>query len=143
VQLADAVADMQAAREQLARQVGRKRYVEVNFAAFEQFARDLQSQGVALVVFEGTSHPEVLTAYPPELRVETGNRLRELASRAGFSYLPATALPTFGPGDFSDPYHLSAAGRERFTRWLAEHLSTLEPAAGDHPNESSAGAPGR
>ncbi len=115
-------AEMEEAKTSLRNNVGRKRFVAANFRAFAHFARDCQHQGVTLLVCEGVTHPEAAAVYDPLYRVETRERLRQMAAEIGFRYLDEEHHPYFTADDFADPYHLNEAGRNRFSRFLASLL---------------------
>ncbi len=105
-QLAES-AGMEQARISLGNNVGRKRLVDANFDAFAQFARELSSRGITLLVCEGTTHPDATVVYDPELRNETRRRLQQLSETTDFQYLDESQLPRLTRDEFVDPYHLN------------------------------------
>jgi len=118
----DHSADWDLARENLQRNIGRKRLVELNFAAFRLFAQRMNASGIELIVCEGTTDPRVTSAYDSQYRIETRKRLAAMSKDVGFTYLDCDQLPQFTESDFADPYHLNGRGRTRFSEFLARSI---------------------
>ena len=115
-------ADFEAAKRNLAENVGDKRLVATNFRCFRRFAELSAKDGVKLIVFEGCSHPEVMKVYDPRFRRQTRLAMQSMAAEAKFVYVPADEMPTFTTADFGDAYHLNDTGRAKFTHYLADFL---------------------
>ncbi|MEO1524575.1 MAG: hypothetical protein AAFX06_04025 [Planctomycetota bacterium] len=99
--------------------------VELNFRAFEGFAKNITDSGAILVVLEGESHPDTMAAYPSEFRAETRERLQDSAQAIGFNYVTSDGMPTFVETDWRDAVHLNANGQEKLTHFVADYLAQL------------------
>jgi hypothetical protein len=110
------------AQENLRQNIGRKRLVDANFLAFEQFVRTMKEHQIDVIVCEGTTHPLATAVYDDAFRIETRNRLAKMAETVGFTYFESSQMPQFTKSDFADPYHLNDEGRTRFSVYLAEIL---------------------
>ena len=106
--------------------IKRTSLVELNFRAFEGFARRVTRGGAKLIVLEGESHPDTMAAYPAEFRAETRERLTALAESIGFDYVTERALPDFKESDWRDAVHLNEKGRDRLTQFVAARLASDE-----------------
>lgn len=112
-------------RANLARSIRRTRLVAANFRAFRSFVRHVTSRGIRVLVFEGATNALYTSAYDPRFRVETRERLQDMAREERFVYVDEGQMPVFGAGDFCDAYHLNRQARRRFTTYLATRLREM------------------
>ena len=115
-------ADMESAKVYLRRNIRRTDLVEANFTCIERFAQRVRRGGAELVVLEGFSHPDAMSAYDGGFRSEARNRLAEMARANDFDFVTEDHMPKFSADDFGDAYHLNEQGREKLTNYLAQRL---------------------
>ncbi len=118
--LAQGISGLSEAKTNLQNNLGEKRMLEVNFAAFENFCRTLTLRDVRLVVVEGQSQPGLMRSFPNRYRNQTRQNLSILARKYEFEYLNENKTPRFSDIDFSDPYHLNSTAKNRFSQFLVE-----------------------
>jgi hypothetical protein len=107
----------------LKRNIGQKPLVDANFRSFEQFAQDLSSRGIQLIVLEGHVHPDARKAYDTSgMQSATRQRLYEMAHAHGFQFFDKSVQPSFSPTDFVDATHLNSSGRFKLTEFLLSCL---------------------
>ena len=98
------------------------RDTKLNQDLFTQFAEDVISEGVELIVISGPTHPLISETYDEELDYAFDDFLHNQSQNMGFTYLSKDDLPTFVEGDFRDFTHLNADGRAKLSEFIAAYL---------------------
>ncbi|MCA9046530.1 MAG: hypothetical protein KDA69_19540, partial [Planctomycetaceae bacterium] len=114
----------------LSENVRRTPFVEINFASFRHFAQKLSDNDIKLLVFEGQLHPGTHVAYDAAFHQEVDERLLLLSDELNFQYVSGDALLRLQADDFADGYHTNDAGREKWSRFVAEVINQL---SGEQP----------
>lgn len=94
----------------------------LNQGLFTQFAEDMISEGVELIVISGPTHPLLAETYDEELDYAYNSFLYNQSQSLGFTYLSKDDLPTFVEGDFIDFTHLNADGRAKMSEFIEAYL---------------------
>ncbi|MCA9032388.1 MAG: hypothetical protein KDA66_16335, partial [Planctomycetaceae bacterium] len=121
---------LEGAIKSLSENVRRTPFVDINFASFRRFAQKLSDNDIKLLVFEGQLHPGTHVAYDAAFHQEVDERLLLLSDELNFQYVSGDALLRLQADDFADGYHTNDAGREKWSRFVAEVINQL---SGEQP----------
>lgn len=120
------LADKEQGIKNVRQNISRTPMVESNFAAFSQFANIFDDVGIQLIVIEGETHPDAMKVYPHKFRMETRQRLAEMAEKnRHFRYITEAERPAFDESDWRDAVHLNELGRMKLTTFVAEMIQEI------------------
>jgi hypothetical protein len=93
---------------------------------FEEFARRLETKGVALCIFEGDVNPALYSPDRLRAKAEIREYLEELSLVSSYRFVSVDEQNLeLTPLDWLDLSNLNAVGRERLTRRMAEELRSF------------------
>ncbi|MEZ5942736.1 MAG: hypothetical protein R3C18_15185 [Planctomycetaceae bacterium] len=116
---------LEGAIENLSENVRRTPFVDINFSSFRRFVQELSDNDIKLLVFEGQLHPGTHVAYDSAFHQEVDERLRRMSDELNFHYVSGEDLLRLQVDDFADGYHTNDAGREKWSRFVAEVINKI------------------
>ncbi len=103
--------------------VGESPFYQLNFDALAKIVKRVQAKSGRVIIFEGRINPLMETAETRRMHADTRQRLNTMARIMAFDYIPeAEQSVAFESADWRDGTHLNPAGREKWTRYMAEVL---------------------
>jgi len=98
--------------------------------AFLAFVEEAARQNRRLILLEGQVNPILSELFPPELRPDMKQFLRQVAAEhPHVTLIPEAEMPRHESGDYKDLTHIVEERQAEFSRWLAGRLRRLEGAA--------------